>query len=79
MHEITIQERSEYGMTRLYPQNKLGKEYAQRLGKKTLSHGDLTFIASLGVKVVPVEPVWTGEYVKYQLTNEAHFDCGSCS
>ena len=79
MHEITIQERSEYGMTRLYPQNKLGKEYAQRLGKKTLSHGDQTFIASLGVKVVPVEPVWTGEYVKYQLTNEANFNCYTCS
>ena len=76
MHEITIQERSEYGMTRLYPQNKLGKEYAQRLGKKTLSHGDLTFIASLGVKVVPVEPVWTGSragivsHVKWNSTGE---------
>ena len=78
MHEITIQERVEYGMTRLYPQNKLGKDYAERLGKKTLSHGDLTFMASIGVKIVPVEPVWTGNFVKYQLTNEANFNCDSC-
>ena len=70
MHEITIQERMEYGMTRLYPQNKLGKDYAERLGKKTLSHGDLTFMASIGVKIVPVEPVWTGSYLKYHPTDE---------
>ena len=69
-HEITIQERIEYGMRRTYPMNKLGKEYASRLGKKTLSHGDLTFMASIGVKIVPVEPVWTGSYLKYQSTDE---------
>ena len=73
MHEITIQERMEYGMTRLYPQNKLGKDYAERLGKKTLSHGDLTFMASIGVKIVPVEPVWTCNFVKYQPTDEKEY------
>ena len=49
LHEITIQERIEYGMTRTYPMNKLGKDYAERLGKKTLTAGDLTFMVALGV------------------------------
>ena len=57
-HEITIQERIEYGMRRTYPMNKLGKEYASRLGKKTLSAGDLTFMVGIGVKVTQVQPTY---------------------
>jgi hypothetical protein len=57
-HEITIQERIEYGMRRTYPMNKLGKEYASRLGKKTLSAGDLTFMVGIGVKVTHVQPTY---------------------
>lgn len=56
LHEITIQERIEYGMTRTYPMNKLGKDYAERLGKKTLTAGDLTFMVGLGVKIRHVQP-----------------------
>ena len=53
--ELQIQERMEYGMRRTYPMNKLGKDYAERLGKKTLSHGDLSFMACLGVKITNVQ------------------------
>ncbi|SVC16407.1 uncharacterized protein METZ01_LOCUS269261 [marine metagenome] len=59
--EILIQERIEYGMRRTYPMNKLGKDYAERLGKKTLSHGDLGFISEMGVNIthVPLQMEWT--------------------
>ena len=59
--ELQIQERIEYGMRRTYPMNKLGKDYAERLGKKTLSHGDLNFISELGVNIthVPFQMEWT--------------------
>ena len=59
--ELQIQERMEYGMRRTYPMNKLGQDYAERLGKQTLSHGDLGFISTLGVKIthVPFETQWS--------------------
>jgi hypothetical protein len=76
MHEITIQERIEYGMKRIYPTNKLGRDYAQRLNKKTLSHGDLTFMSTLGVSIR--QEAIGGDF-HYQLTNEAQFNCESCS
>ena len=42
--EIVIQERIEYGTTRYYPTNELGKKFADLLGTKTLSLGTLDFI-----------------------------------
>jgi len=60
MKEIHIQERMEYGLRRTYPMNQLGKDFAERLGKKTLSGGDLGFISSLGVKIshIPHQHAW---------------------
>jgi hypothetical protein len=75
MHEITIQERLEYGMKRIYPTNKLGRDYAERLNKKTLSHGDLSFMSTLGVSIR--QEAIGGDF-HYQLTNEANFNCESC-
>ena len=59
--ETQIQERIEYGMRRTYPMKKLGKDYAERIGKKTLSHGDLGFISEMGVNIthVPLQMEWT--------------------
>ena len=42
--EIVIQERIEYGTTRYYPTNELGKKFASLLGKKTLTLEALNFI-----------------------------------
>ena len=42
--EIVIQERIEYGTTRYYPTNELGKKFADLLGKKTLTLEALNFI-----------------------------------
>ena len=42
--EIVIQERIEYGTTRYYPTNELGKKFADLLGKKTLTLEALHFI-----------------------------------
>jgi hypothetical protein len=50
--EIVIQERIEYGTTRYYPTNELGKKFADLLGKKTLTLEALHFIIrELGIPV----------------------------
>ena len=48
---ITIKERESYGVARLYPTNKLGKDFAQLLNKKTLNVDELKFLHTLGVEV----------------------------
>ena len=59
--ELLIEERKEYGTKRTYPMNKLGQDFAERLGKKTLSWGDLDFISTLGVTIkhVPFNNEWS--------------------
>ena len=56
--EIVIQERIEYGTTRYYPTNELGKKFADLLGKKTLTLEALNFI----IKELDIE-------VNYKSTN----------
>ena len=51
----TIQVRNEYGVTRMYPMNDIGKNFAKLMGKKTLSDNDLEFLVYLGVKVSEVK------------------------
>lgn len=48
---ITLKKRESYGMTRLYPTNKLGKDFAQLLNKKTLNVDELKFLHTVGVEV----------------------------
>jgi hypothetical protein len=51
----TIQVRNEYGVTRMYPMNDVGKKFAGLMGKKTLSDNDLEFLVYLGVNVSEVK------------------------
>jgi|TARA_R110002167_G_scaffold345724_1_gene556186 hypothetical protein len=55
---ITIKERESYGVARLYPTNKLGKDFAQLLNKKTLNVDELKFLHTLGVEVT-MDKEWT--------------------
>ena len=45
---ILVQHRKHYGLTRTYPANKLGKNIARLMGKKTFSDQDLKDFEDFG-------------------------------
>ena len=46
--EITIEKKSSYGNTHLYPVGKTGSLISELLGKKTVSKNDLRILEQLG-------------------------------